>query len=111
MPALLGGLMDSFSKPEARNAFGAAVDKADPGLLGNLAGALSGDSGESLVASGLSMASSLFGSNKLGLIGKAISAFSGLSSGSAKSLLGVAAPMLLGMLSKRRNQTGWIPAA
>ena len=67
MQALLGGLIGSFSKPEARNAFGAAVEKADPGILGNLAGALSGNGGKSLVSSGLSMLMSLFGDNKLGL--------------------------------------------
>jgi hypothetical protein len=49
------------------------------------------------------MLMSLFGDNKFGLLGKAISAFSGLSSGSAKSLLGVAAPMLLSLLSKKKK--------
>ncbi|MEA3291216.1 MAG: DUF937 domain-containing protein, partial [Pseudomonadota bacterium] len=106
MPALLGGLLGSFDKPQGQDAFSAAVDKADPGLLGNLAGALGGSGGSSMVSTGLKMATSLFGDNKMGLLGTALSAFSGLSSGSSKSLLGMAVPLLLGMLSKQKKSDG-----
>ncbi len=103
MPALIGSLIGSFSKPEGRNAFNAAVDKADTGLLDNLAGMLGGSGGSSMVTSGLKMASSLFGDNKMGLLTSAISSFSGLSSGSSKSLMGIAAPMVMGMLAKKKK--------
>lgn len=104
MPALMGGLIGSFSKPEGRNTFNAAIDKADTGLLDNLVGALGGGGGTSMASSGLKMISSLFGDNKLGLLASAVSGFSGLSSGSTKSLLGVAAPLVMGMLAKKKKQ-------
>lgn len=104
MPALMGGLIGSFSKPEGRNTFNAAIDKADTGLLDNLVGALGGGGGTSMASSGLKMISSLFGDNKLGLLASAVAGFSGLSSGSSKSLLGVAAPLIMGMLAKKKKQ-------
>lgn len=105
VPAMLGGLLGTFGKPEGRKAFGAAVDAADTGFIGNIAGMLGGGS-SSLISSGLKMASSLFGDNKIGLLSSAISSFSGLSSGSTKSLLGIAAPLVMSMLSKKKKQDG-----
>lgn len=106
MPSLLGGAIGSFAKPEGRDAFSAAVDEADGGLFDDLAGALGGSGGSSMISTGLKLATSLFGDNKMGLLGSAISAFSGLSSGSSKSLLGMALPLLLSMLSKKKKADG-----
>ncbi|MCK5354658.1 MAG: DUF937 domain-containing protein [Methyloprofundus sp.] len=106
-PLLLSSIIDSSSKPGGREQFNNAIDQADSGLLGNLAGALSGGSNNSsLATTGLSMLGSLVGGNKLDLLNKAISGFSGLSSGSSKSLLGVAAPLIMGMLSKKKQDDG-----
>lgn len=105
-PLLLGNILGSTSKPEGRAQFNQAIEKADTGLLGNLAGSLTGSGGSALASSGTSMLTSLLGDSKLGSITKAISGFSGLSSGSSTSLLGVAAPMLMGMLSKKKQDDG-----
>ncbi len=105
-PLLLGSILGSTTKPEGKDRFNKAIDEADTGLLGSLAGALTGDGGTALASSGTSMLGSLLGDNKLGSITKAISSFSGLSSGSSTSLLGVAAPMLMGMLSKKKQDDG-----
>jgi len=105
-PLLLSSILDSSSKPEGREQFNNAIDQADSGLLSNLAGALSGGNNNSLATTGLSMLGSLVGGNKLDLLNKAISGFSGLSSSSSKSLLGVAAPLIMGMLSKKKQDDG-----
>ena len=105
-PLLLGSLLGSTSKPEGVSAFNQALDKADPGLLGNLAGALSGSGGSTLASNGTSMLTSLLGGGTLASLVKAISGFGGLSSGSSKSLLGLAAPMLMSMLSKKKQDDG-----
>lgn len=104
--ALLAALVGSLSKPESRTALNDAVDTTDSGLIGNLAGALGGGDGKSLITNGLSLASSLFGDDKVGKLGGAISAFSGFSSDSSKSLLGVGAPMLMSMLSQKKKSEG-----
>jgi len=105
-PAILGGLVSSFSKPDGRQAFETQLDQADDGLLGNLAGLLGGGGGSSLVSSGASMLGSLLGNNALGTLASAIGGFSGLSENSSKSLLGLATPMLMGMLKGKKKSDG-----
>jgi hypothetical protein len=97
-PALLGGLVSSLSKPEGTKAFEQQLEQADPGLMGNLVGMLGGDGGSALLKTGAGMLSSMFGDSKTDMLASALSSFSGLSSGASKSLLGLATPMLMGML-------------
>lgn len=107
-PAILGGLVSSFSEPSGRQAFERQLDQADGGIMDNLAGMLGGGGGggSSLVNTGASMLGSLMGDNKMGMLASAISSFSGMSSGSTKSLLGLATPMLLGMLKSKGKSDG-----
>ena len=105
-PMLLSSMLGSTSKPEGKELFNQNLEKADSGFMGNMASALAGDGGGSMASSGLSMLTSLFGDNKLGAMIKALTSFGGMSSNSSKSLLGLAAPMLMGMLSKKKNDDG-----
>ncbi len=105
-PAILGGLVSSFSKPNGRQVFETQLEQADDGLLGNLGGVLGGGGGSSLVSSGASMLGSLMGNNALGTLASAIGSFSGLSENSSKSLLGLATPMLMGMLKGKSKSDG-----
>ena len=105
-PMLLSGFLGSASKPEGRDLFNKSIDQADTSLLGNLAGALTGSGGSSMASSGLSMLTSLFGDNMLGSMVKTHTGFGGMSSNSSKSLLGIAAPMLMSMLSKKKQDDG-----
>jgi hypothetical protein len=105
-PALLGGLLSSFSKPEGKKAFEQSLNEADDGILGNLAGALGGSGGSSLIATGSKMLGSMLGGGKTSMLESALSSFSGLSAGSTKMLLGVATPMLMGMLKKKSKSDG-----
>lgn len=105
-PMLLSGILGSTAKPQGRDLFNQTIDKADTGLLGNLAGALTGSGGSSLASSGVSILTSLLGDNTLGSLVKALTGFGGMSSNSSKSLLGIAAPMLMSMLSKKKQDDG-----
>ncbi len=100
-PALLGGLVSSLSQPAGKQAFEQQLEKADPGLMDNLAGLLGGGGGTSLLDTGVNMLGSLFGDNKTSLLASALSSFSGLSESTSKSLLGLATPMLMGMLRSK----------
>jgi hypothetical protein len=105
-PAILGGLVSAFSEPSGRQAFERQLDQADGGIMDNLAGMLGGSGGSSLVNTGASMLGSLMGDNKMGMLASALSSFSGMSSDSTKSLLGLATPMLLGMLKSKGKSDG-----
>jgi hypothetical protein len=52
------------------------------------------------------MLGSLLGDNKMGMLAAAIGSFSGMSSTSSKSLLGLATPMLMGMLKSKGKSDG-----
>jgi hypothetical protein len=67
---------------------------------------LGGTGGSNLASSGASMLGSLLGDNKMGMLASAIGSFSGLSNDSSKSLLGLATPMLLGMLKSKGKSDG-----
>lgn len=105
-PALLSGLVGSLSKPEGKQVFEQQLAAADDGLLGNFAGMLGGGGGSSLISTGTKMLGSLFGANKLGFLASSLSKFSGLGEGASKALLGVATPMVMGMLKKKSKEDG-----
>lgn len=101
LPTLLSGLVN---KSEDSNVMGSVMDlvkqtssSSDGGVLSNLGGLLTGNSGNSGIAS--SLLSMLFG-GKLSGVTDLISNVSGVKSSSVSSLLGMAAPMLLGHLGK-----------
>ena len=105
IPLLLGNILGSTSEPDAKERFNKAIDEADTGLPDNLAGA-AGDDGSSPASAGTSMPGSLLGNSKLDSITSAISGFSGISTDSSASLLGVATPMLMSILSRKKQEDG-----
>jgi outer membrane protein OmpA-like peptidoglycan-associated protein len=80
------------------------------GVLGNLGSLLSGGSAEDLIKYGQSLLNSLFG-GKLNTIVELITKSSGIRSTSASSLLGMLAPLLMGVLRKETASRGSSPAS
>lgn len=103
IPLLLGNIHASTSEPAGKERFNKAIDETDTGLPGNLAGA-AGDDGSSQASAGGSMPGSLLGNSKSDSIISAISDFSGISTETSTSLLGVVTPMLMGILSKKKQE-------
>lgn len=104
LPLLLGNILASTSEPAGKERFNKAIDEADTGLPGNFGAA--GGGGSSQASAGSSMPGDLLGDSKLDAISSAISSFSGVSTEMSASLLGVAAPMLMSILSKKKQQDG-----
>ena len=101
VPALLEGLRNSTSNSQGADALFQAVQDQDDGLLDNLGGMLGGGQGTQLIENGTSMLGSLFGSGGLGSLGGVLSAVSGLSKGGSGSLLGMLAPIVVGVLKRK----------
>jgi outer membrane protein OmpA-like peptidoglycan-associated protein len=80
------------------------------GAFGNLGSLLSGGSIDSVIKYGQSVLSSLFG-GKLNSIVDLIVRSSGIKAGSATSLLGMLAPLVMGMLRKETASRGSTPAS
>lgn len=105
IPSILGGLISSTTSAEGRDTLTRYVDEQDTGLLGNLGSIIGGDNQTSLIDQGSTILNSLLGGGALsGLVG-AISRFSGIGSGSTGSLLGIVAPIIMSVISQRKNQS------
>jgi hypothetical protein len=106
VPAILAALVSLVQRPAGRDQLAAAVRDQDPGVLDNLSAMLSGGREKSLLDSGSSVLTSLFGGSKVDGLSGAIARFAGLNQGSATSLLGALAPVVLGALGREQRAQG-----
>ncbi len=106
MPAVLAGVLGSASKPEGQAMLGEALDAADPGLMDNLGGLLSDGGSASMIATGSKLLSGFMGDSSLGQLAGALGSSLGAPKESTGSLLGLAAPMLMGMLAGKKKSEG-----
>ena len=101
VPALLEGLRNSTSTSSGADSLFQAVQDQDDGLLDNLGSMLGGGQGTQVIENGTSMLGTLFGGGGLGSLGGVLSAVSGLSKGGSGSLLGMLAPIVVGVLKRK----------
>jgi len=107
VPSLLAGLMNKTSSADgAKEVFG-MLDDHDGSILGNLDGYLGGGQDAAGLASGSQgMLGSILGGGGLGKVTDIIAKTAGISGGSAGSLLGILAPIVMGILSKQKAASG-----
>ncbi len=102
LPAILGGLMQGASTPHGAAEYSRLADEADTGLLSNISGMISGNSG-ALLALGAPLLMKLFGARQDGLI-STIARLAGIGSGSAGTLLKVVGPLVMSMLGSKKKE-------
>ena len=106
IPAILGGLMNKASTPEGASALSKQLDDDDhSGLLDNIGAALGGGKHQGLINVGLNLLKGLLGPKLAGVVDLIASA-SGISKQSSNNLLGMLAPMVMGMLGKQKKEMG-----
>jgi outer membrane protein OmpA-like peptidoglycan-associated protein len=108
LPSILGGMVSKVSTNEGANSLLGMFQGGgfDSNLLGNLSSMFGGgESSAQAMTSGKGVLDSLFG-DKLGGIGSLISQFSGVKESSASSLMGLAAPMMMGVVGNQMNSSG-----
>jgi len=101
VPALLGGLTSAASAPGKSSDLFNAVNNADDGLLNDFAGALGGGNSSNMIDQGSGVLTSLMGSGMMGNLGSVLSSVTGMSRGGSGSLMGMLAPVILGVLKKQ----------
>ena len=101
VPAILSGLANLVSKPDGARQLSAAIASQPSNLLDNLAGMMGG-AGQ-LANIGNTALTTLFGDTTLGALASALGRFGGVDEGAARTLLGMVAPVILGVLGR---QTG-----
>lgn len=101
LPGLLSGLMNSAGSTSGAGALFDAVQQQDDGLLGNMGNLLGGDQASTVADQGSSMLSSILGSGALGQLAGVVANFAGISRGNSSSLMGMLAPIIIGVIKKK----------
>jgi outer membrane protein OmpA-like peptidoglycan-associated protein len=101
VPVVLGGMMQKASTTNGASDLFKMVTSpnVDAGIAGNLSNLLSGGvQNNSLISTGLGLASSLFGADKSNGLMSALASLTGMSSGASSNLVGMAMPLIFGGL-------------
>lgn len=101
LPGLFSSFSEIGSKELGAEALFAAVDDQDDSILGSLGDFLASDNASKVANSGASLLGSVLGNDNLGSLVAAVSKLSGLGSGSSSSLLGMLAPIALGVIKRK----------
>ncbi len=108
MPTLLSGMLNNANNPKVMDGiFGLVNDKGfdSTKVLSSLPSLLSGSGNAATLGAGTNMLNLLFGNKQSGLF-DLISSFAGVKSSSTSKLMGMAAPMILGMIGKSGLNAG-----
>lgn len=110
-PTILAGLLEKSGDSHALDKIFSALKNFDPAILGNLNSLIGGGNLAQNDPKDISgqLLSTLFGA-KVPAITNAVAAFSGVKATTASSLLGLAGPMVMGLLSKKINSEGLTPS-
>jgi hypothetical protein len=105
VPAMLAGLVGLSSKPEGAEKLSRTLGEIPASALDNFRNP-GGLEPKSIIESGSSMLSSLFGGGIFNSLASAIGKYAGIGDGASKSLLGLLGPLVLGGLAKQQRQAG-----
>jgi len=105
IPAILGGLLKKTSTPQGADEIFKTLDDHDGGILDNIGGLLGGGNHTDLLSKGTSLLGMLFGNNQSNLLGS-IAKMAGIGNGKAGTILGLLAPIVMGVLGKQRRTQG-----
>ncbi|MFD2528650.1 MULTISPECIES: DUF937 domain-containing protein [Polaribacter] len=104
LPVLMKAMERNASSPEgAAGLMGALTGKHDGSILNNLGGLFEGGVDESVKQDGAGILGHILGSKQQG-VEQVISQKSGLDAGSVGNILKVAAPILMGVLGKQKQE-------
>jgi Bacterial protein of unknown function (DUF937) len=109
VPGLLAGLVGAVAKPDGAQRL---VDAArqQSGAVDSFADMLSSGSHASVANQGSQLLSSLLGGDGQSALAGALTKFTGIGEGKAGSLLGMLAPVVVGMIGKEAGATGGLNA-
>ena len=106
IPTILAALASSASRPQGAAKLNDVVAKQEPGVLSSLASVIGEPGQKALIDQGGAVLSSLIGGNTSSALTNAIGQYAGISGGGAKNLLGLLAPVVLGVLGHEKRDSG-----
>lgn len=106
IPALLGGLLGQSSSPAGAKGIMSTLEGLDTNILDNFGNMIGSSKQNDLLKLGSSLLGSSMGGDNLSSMAGALAGFSGLNKAASSSLLGMLAPLALGMLKKQLLGSG-----
>lgn len=101
LPGLLSGLSKSANNPGGAGALFDVIEKQDDSMLGNIGNLLGGEQASNTAKQGSSALTSVLGSGALGQLAGVIANFTGVSRGNTSSLIGMLAPLVIGVIKRK----------
>jgi hypothetical protein len=106
IPTILSGLIGLASRPEGAQRLSSVLLQQPPGMLDEVKNALGGADQASMAEHGSSILSALLGAGTMKSVAAAITDYAGIKEGAGKSILGLLAPMVLGVLGQQQRVSG-----
>lgn len=106
VPALLAALIAYVTKPQGANKLNDIVSRQEPGMLSSLASVIGGSGQKALIDQGGGLLASLLGGKNQSALTSALGQYSGIGEGGSKNLLGLLAPVVLGVLGQQQRANG-----
>ena len=101
IPAILSGLAGIAGNDKGAESVFNAVNDHDDGFLDSLGDMLGGDDSGSMIEMGTKVLGGLMGNSSLGSIVGALAGFSGMGKKSSGSLVGLLAPIVIGIIKRK----------
>jgi hypothetical protein len=101
IPAILSGLAGVAGDNKGAESVFNAINDHDDGLLDSLGDLLGGDQSGSMIEMGTKVLGGLMGNSGLGSIIGALTGFSGMGKKSSSSLVGLLAPIVIGIIKRK----------
>jgi len=105
VPAILAGLAGLADKPDGAQKISNVLQQS-PVTLDEVTNSVTGTEQRSIADHGASVLSTLLGGNTMKSLAAAITNYAGVGQGSGKSILGLLAPIVLGVLGQRQRASG-----
>lgn len=106
LPSLLSGISNAASTPKGAVDLFNAAQEQDNNMLGDIGNLLGGDKAQDITRSGNSLLSGLLGDGALGQLAGVIASVAGVSRGNSSSLLGMLAPIIIGVIKNKVLEGG-----
>ncbi len=106
VPALFAAFSSRAATRDGADSLNRAIADQQPGLLTNIANMIGGANQSTLVDSGINSLSSLLGGPTTNALSSAVGKFAGIGGGGAKSLMGLLAPVAMGVLGQQQRSSG-----
>ena len=101
LPAILSGVTNLAGSSAGADKLYNTVNRQDEGMLDNIGSMMREGQSSAILDQGSNLLGSMFGSSGVDKLGSVLSAFSGVSRGNSTSLMGILAPLVIGVIKRK----------